>query len=77
MNRKPTFCCPKHGYPLYRRDDPCPVCREEVEDEFGEPDDDHDASICPACGGTGDALDNGTNMGECDECDGTGQLPTA
>lgn len=29
---------------------------------------------CPACGGTGDAPDNGTNMGECDECCGTGRL---
>lgn len=27
---------------------------------------------CPACGGTGEVPDNGTNNGECDECCGTG-----
>lgn len=31
--------------------------------------------MCPACGGTGEAPDNGTNMGECDECCGSGVLP--
>lgn len=37
----------------------------------------YEENTCPACGGDGKALDNGTNFGECDECDGTGQLATA
>lgn len=30
--------------------------------------------MCVACGGTGEAPDNGTNMGECDECCGSGLM---
>lgn len=73
---KPTYACPKHGYPLYRKDDPCPVCREEIEDEIGEYDSslDEEDNECPECGGTGEAPDNGTNMGECDECCGLGTI---
>lgn len=40
-------------------------------DADGEP---IDEVYCCACGGTGDAPDNGTNMGECDECCGYGLM---
>ena len=73
---KPVHCCPKHQFPLDRKGEQCPICREEMEDEYGvAPDDDDDSQVsCPACDGTGDAPDNGTNMGECDKCCGTGIL---
>lgn len=44
-----------------------PGCTDTPDDEV-----DDDEVTCPACGGTGDAPDNGTNQGICDECDGTG-----
>ena len=43
-----------------------------TDDDF-EPDcDDEIEQTCPECGGTGNVPDNGTNMGECETCCGTG-----
>jgi RecJ-like exonuclease len=42
-----------------------------------EPDDDDEydwLKMCPECGGMGIVPDDGTNQGECDMCDGTGQV---
>lgn len=33
-----------------------------------------DDLICPHCGGDGCVPDNGTNLGVCEECDGTGMM---
>lgn len=62
----------------------CPTCGELYRKSAGlgvqcqecqwatdniDPDEEHDdEGYCPACGGTGEVPDNGTNMGECDEC---------
>lgn len=65
-SKRPNHCCPKHGFPLYRKTDQCPVCREEVEDE---------KELCKECDGDGwveDPDDGGTMT--CEECDGTGFL---
>jgi len=35
---------------------------------------DDEPPYCVACGGTGEAPDNGTNMGECGECSGSGVM---
>lgn len=64
---KPTYTCPKHGYPLYRKTDPCPVCRDEVEDEYGDSldcyiDDDEDRDDRPS--DDDDCMD----CGMCDDC---------
>lgn len=33
-----------------------------------------DDEICPTCYGSGTAPDNGTNFGECEDCEGTGVI---
>jgi hypothetical protein len=56
---------------------PYDLCDECYIDLFGDDDEADETEFgveCSACGGTGKALDNGTNMGECDECNGTGVI---
>ena len=43
-------------------------------DQYDGPTEDVEDVMCVACGGTGEAPDNGTNMGECDECCGSGLM---
>lgn len=56
----------------------CWKCREDnaagVHDQYDGPTEDIEDVMCVACGGTGEAPDNGTNMGECDECCGSGLM---
>ena len=56
----------------------CWKCREDIlgwgQDQYDGPTEEVEDVMCPACGGTGEAPDNGTNMGECDECCGSGLM---
>ena len=50
---------------------------DNIEEMFfnNEPDDDDDGlEQCHECGGMGIVPDDGTNQGECDTCDGAGQV---
>ena len=64
---RPTYACPKHGFPLSGPRDGCPICREEVEDEYGDSlnryvgDEDRDDR---GSGGAEDCMD----CGMCDDC---------
>ena len=49
-----------------------PIPQEQDEDRERDRDDFDDD--CPSCGGTGEAPDNGTNLGQCDDCNGTGMI---
>jgi hypothetical protein len=65
---QPTYACHKHGYPLGGPRDACPICREEVEDEYGdsldrylnEDDEDRDDRYSE----DGDCM----NCGMCEDC---------
>ena len=59
------------GMPSHRVNSLCEECYAEEwqNDCDDEADIDH---ACEQCYGTGKAPDNGTNMGECEECNGTG-----
>lgn len=65
-------CYSEAGRKEYGISKMCEPCFDEctLEDYYGE----DEPSYCVACGGTGEAPDNGTNMGECDECCGTGVM---
>ena len=47
----------------------------ELADDYNQDNHVHpDDLICPRCGGSGTVPDNGTNCGECEDCEGTGEI---
>jgi hypothetical protein len=65
----------KDDMPSHRVNTLCEECfKEEYRNDYDDGDYDDNGEPCSICGGSGTVPDNGTNMGECEECNGTGVI---
>lgn len=63
------------GMPSHRVNNLCEECyAEEWDGDYDDECDEEYEEVCPDCGGARIVPDNGTNMGECETCNGTGVM---